>query len=132
MTISQYPLGPLILLVEYTTHSKEEVRILLPGHIFKTMRVEERRDFLKDPTTLIVKPERKVAKDLNDLRSYFNGVHLRDGALRVSLNQDHTNSCLYADISGKQEGFEISYEHISGNKDITEYFMKTLVFLLSK
>ena len=106
--------------------------MLLPGHIFKTMRVDERREALRNPERLIVTPERKVAQDVNDLRQYFNGVHLKDGALRLSLNQDHTHSCLHADINGRKEGFEISYEHISGNKDITDYFMRTLVFLLSK
>lgn len=37
LAISQYPIGPLILLLEYSTDKKEEIRILLPAHIFKTM-----------------------------------------------------------------------------------------------
>lgn len=37
LAINQYPIGPLILLLEFSTDKKEEIRILLPAHIFKTM-----------------------------------------------------------------------------------------------
>jgi hypothetical protein len=42
LLINYYPLGALTLLLEYNVDKKEEVRILLPAHIFKTVEVEER------------------------------------------------------------------------------------------
>lgn len=37
LLISNYPLGPLILALEYQIDKREELRILLPVHIFKMM-----------------------------------------------------------------------------------------------
>ena len=49
------------------------MRILLPSHIFKTLEVEDRKDNinLANSTRSIVIPERKVLKELSDLRQYF-------------------------------------------------------------
>lgn len=35
--LNSYPLGPVILLLEYQADKREELRVLLPAHIFKTM-----------------------------------------------------------------------------------------------
>jgi hypothetical protein len=45
--INYYPLGPLILALEYQAEKREELRILLPAHIFKMMEFEE----LSEPIT---------------------------------------------------------------------------------
>ena len=105
MTISRYPLGPLILLLEFTNRSKEEVRILLPGHVFKTMRVEERTEPLKNPKKMLIPPERKIAKDLNDLKGYMQGVQPRGNQLQVAFHNEQTHSMVMADIASSKEGF---------------------------
>ena len=65
--ISQYPIGPLILLLQYNTDKKEEIRILLPAHIFKTMLFQPRAEEINaaNSTKLVITTERKICKALN-------------------------------------------------------------------
>lgn len=73
ISINQYPIGPLILLLEYTQEKKEEIRILLPAHIFKAMVIDEREDNINavNSTKLTISTERKICRDLNDLKKYL-------------------------------------------------------------
>lgn len=67
LAITQYPIGPLILLLEYNTDKKEEIRILLPAHIFKTMLFEPRTEDIDaaNSVKLAITTDRKICKDLN-------------------------------------------------------------------
>lgn len=76
-------------------------------------------------------PERKICKELNDLRGYFK-LPKREGPIRLDLFNEHTHTLIAMDISQSKEGVEVAYEHREGNRKITEYFVKTFSFLLSK
>lgn len=67
LSITQYPIGPLILLLEYNTDKKEEIRILLPAHIFKTMLFQPRTENIDaaNSVKVAITTERKICKDLN-------------------------------------------------------------------
>lgn len=62
LLINHYPLGPLIVLLEYNSDKKEQLRILLPAHIFKMMQFEARTHNFKNPKKLAIITERKIAK----------------------------------------------------------------------
>lgn len=64
LLITNYPLGPLILALEYQTDKREELRILLPAHIFKMFEFEERSEAIKKPEKIIITTERKIVKSL--------------------------------------------------------------------
>lgn len=44
----------------------------------------------------------------------------------------HTHNVLWLDLLQTKEGMELIYQHKEGNHHITDYFIKTLTFLLSK
>ena len=132
LQINYYPLGPLTLLLEYNLDKKEDVRILLPAHIFKTMEAEEREDNgLKNPTRISLIPERKICKDLSEIRQYFKGI-TGSGAINLSLYHRQTHTVLHQNIEQTKDGLTLLYEHIEGNNLITEYFITTFAFLISK
>lgn len=108
------------------------MRILLPSHIFKTLEVEDRRENinLANSTRNIIIPERKVLKELSDLRQYFK---LGKGSdVKVTLYHEHTYTLFFLDANPTKDGLELIIEHKEGNRNITEYFSKTFSFLLSK
>lgn len=41
-TIKNYPIGPVVFALDYTTDTKHDVRLLLPVHIFKCVTIEPR------------------------------------------------------------------------------------------
>lgn len=83
------------------------------------------------PITLKLTPERKICKEVNDLRGYLR-LPKREGTIRINFFNEHTHTLLSADISQTKDGLDLAYEHKEGNRKITEYFVKTLAFLLSK
>lgn len=52
--------------------------------------------------------------------------------MNLSLYHQQTHTLLHMDIEQTRDGLALLYEHIEGNNLITEYFIKTFVFLLSK
>jgi hypothetical protein len=123
----------LTLLLEYNVDKKEEVRLLLPCHIFKTVTAEERENnHLTNPTKLSLVPERKICKDFSDMKQYFKGVKGSADTMNLSLYHKQTHTLLHLNIEQTRDGLALLYEHIDGNKLITEYFIKTFAFLLSK
>jgi hypothetical protein len=130
--LAYYPIGPLTFLLEFTALAKHEIRILLPAHIFKTVVVEDRLAPLGDSLTLDISTERKICKDLNDLKGYLKGCKVGKGAMRTAVYHRQTHTVLHMDLEEGKEGLALHYEHVEGNKDITDYFIKTFAFLLAK
>ena len=54
------------------------------------------------------------------------------GAMKLSAYHKHTHTQIHIDIVESREGVIIEYEHEEGNINITNYFIKTLTFLLGK
>jgi hypothetical protein len=48
------------------------------------------------------------------------------------LFNEHTHTLFYLDAVQVKEGIELIFEHKEGNRNITEYFIKTFTFLLGK
>lgn len=61
----------MILVLEYQTDKKEELRILLPTHIFKMMEFESQPEPLKNPQKISFVPDKKVIKNFEDLQLYI-------------------------------------------------------------
>lgn len=96
------------------------------------MEVEERDEDMVNSTKISIVTERKIAKDLNDIKQYLKGSDISGGAIRVSLFNQHTHTILNMDLIQTKDGIDILYEHKEGSRQITEYFIKTFVFLLMK
>lgn len=109
--INHYPLGPLILALEYQTDKREELRILLPAHIFKMMEFEERSEPIKGPAKIQLSTERKIVKSLEDIRQYVKVGRVEEGCLRLSAYHRHTHTEIHLDIRQTKEGVDISYQH---------------------
>ena len=70
-----YPLGSTILIGEYEYYGKrEEIRVLLPAHIFKMLSIHPRDGEFRDISTIKVPLERKIAKNIDALKQYFKGA----------------------------------------------------------
>lgn len=130
--LAYYPIGPLTFLLEFTALAKHEIRILLPAHIFKTVELEDRSSPLADPLALHIPTERKICKDLNDLKAYLKGCKVGKGGMRTAVYHRQTHTVLHMDLEEAKEGLALHYEHVEGNKDISDYFIKTFAFLLAK
>ena len=131
--MKSYPLGATVLICDYQFYGKkEDVRILLPAHIFKMMTIKPRDGEFRSPTKEVIKGERKILKDRFALQTYFKGCKVEEGSLKCSLMHEHTETKLMLDLSEKDGCVEMVYEHRSGEKKMTEYFISTLKFLLEK
>lgn len=83
------------------------MRILLPSHVFKTLEVEDRKDSIHfaNSTRSVVVAERKVLKELSDLRQYFK---LGKGSdVKVSLFHEHTHTLFFLDANPTKDGLEL-------------------------
>jgi hypothetical protein len=60
---------------------------LLPAHIFKTMVVEERSENINEgnASRLTVATERKICKDIADLKQYLKVDKIANGVIKTSL-----------------------------------------------
>ena len=71
-TIKNYPIGPVVFALDYSTDCKHDVRLLLPVHIFKFVSIEPRAEEFYKSTKLTVKTEKKICKDFQSLKEYLN------------------------------------------------------------
>jgi hypothetical protein len=79
-------------------------------------------------TKLDISTERKICRDLNDLKKYLKVEKTN----KISLFNEHTHTLFYLDLIQAQNGIDLVYEHKEGSKFITEYFIKTFAFLIGK
>ncbi len=70
--IKNYPIGPVVLAMDYMADEKYDVRLLLPVHIFKCVSIESRDEQFYNSTKVVIKLERKICKDLAALKEYLN------------------------------------------------------------
>jgi hypothetical protein len=81
----------------------------LPAHIFKTMIIDERDDNINaaNSAKLTIATERKICRDLNDLKKYLKV----DKVAKISLFNEHTHTLFYVDFVQTQNGIDLVYEH---------------------
>lgn len=87
---------------------------------------------MRNPKRISLSTDRKIAKDLNDLRNYFKNINPEKGSIKMSLFHKQTHTVTFLDISQNKDSIELAYENAEGSLAITDYYIKTLVFLLSK
>lgn len=69
--IKNYPIGPVVLAMDYLADEKYDVRLLLPVHIFKCVSIEPRDEKFYNPTKVVIKVEKKICKDFTALKEYL-------------------------------------------------------------
>ena len=70
-----FPIGSTLLICDYDYDGKhQEVRVLLPAHIFKMLTIRPRDGEFRDPVIIKVPVERKIAKNIEALKQYFKGA----------------------------------------------------------
>ena len=71
-------------------------------------------------------------KNLEDFKQFTRTGKISDNMMKLSAYHRHTHTELHLNITQTREGVDIAYKHFEGNKNISEYFIKTLAFLLRK
>lgn len=68
ITLKNYPIGPLVLAIDYLTDKKHDVRLLLPAHIFKCVSFEPRTEPFYNSNKISIRAEKKICKDIQTLK----------------------------------------------------------------
>lgn len=134
-TIRNYPLGCTVLFCEYDYFGKhEEIRVLLPIHIWKTLSFRPRdsefdtRNVVSDSFAV----DRKIAKDFETLAGYFGGARVVGNRIESTIHHEHTNTILLYDAEYRNGSVATRMEHKVGEPNVSEYIMKALAFVLRK
>lgn len=91
LNIRNYPIGCTALICEYEYYgNNEEVRVLLPTHVFKMLDVKPRDDEFRAQSILDLTLERKIAKDFGALLPYFKGAKNNNNKLSSTIFHEHT------------------------------------------
>lgn len=71
-------------------------------------------------------------KNIDDFKQYVKNAKVTDGSIRLSAYHRHTHTEVHLNLVQTKDGIDILYRHYEGNSNITDYFIKTLIFLISK
>jgi phosphoribulokinase len=106
-------------LLEYQADKREELRVLLPSHIFKMMEFEPLNEPIRDGTGISIVTERKIMKNLEDFKQYFKGANIEDGSINLSAYHRHTHTECFINLRQTRDGVDLTYRHYEGNNNIT-------------
>lgn len=73
------------------------------------MEVEDRIGDISNGTKISISTERKICKDLNDLKQYVKDSKIIDGVMKISLFNEHTHTILNMNIIQSKDGVDICY-----------------------
>jgi hypothetical protein len=134
VVVKSYPIGFIALSCSYEYYRvDEEIRVLLPVHIFKMLSVRARDDSFRAPRKIEVVVEKKIVKVFSTLCGYFKGANMENSnVISASIIHKHTETKLLCDILFLNGVMTIEYEHRSGKEQISEYIIGALCFLLRK
>lgn len=130
-----YPLGCSALICEYEYLGQtEEVRVILPVHIFKMLMFRPRDGEFKAQKVITIPGERKIIKDGNNLYGYFKGASKVENIIKSTIIHEQTETKIICDIEydPKTGRVKLTYEHRSGEEELCEYIMRSISFLLGK
>jgi len=71
-------------------------------------------------------------KDINDLRGYFGGIRLVEGKIRALVSNEHTRTEVLVGVGMMGSRVEMEWEIVRGSREVGEYWVRTLGFLLGK
>ena len=101
--MKSYPVGATILLCEYEYYGKtEEVRVVLPAHIFKMMKFKPRDSQFNNPTRKTVLVERKIGHNIKALKEIFKGASVEENSIRSTIYHEHTETKMIFDLSAQK------------------------------
>ena len=87
---------------------------------------------MKNAEGINITTERKILKNLDDFKQYVKVAKVVDGSIRLSAYHRNTHTEVHINLNQTREGVELLYKHYEGNKHISDYFIRTLAFLLRK
>jgi len=59
------------------------------------------------PITIGLRADRKIVKDMDQLRQYFNAQNEKE--IRLNVRHDHSNSLLFLDVSMDKDYLNLMY-----------------------